>query len=180
MLPAVTNTTQGLLDSVNLTPSAWDFVLLGLLILASFLYGLTLGKNRLVVVNLSALFAFLLTETIPWGGFSWLAQKKPGDSLVIFIFFALVVAFFFLLPKSSLTSALRLRKRGSASWWQLWLLGIAQIGMIAAMVGAFLNPKTVVSLNIFMRDYLFSDLGLFIWILVNLALIVFLKKKKED
>lgn len=177
---AVSSTTKEILGGVNLTPSAWDYIFIGLLILAAFLYALTLGKNRMMAVNLGVFFSYILTKAIPWNSFDFLAKNKPSVSVEIFIFLVVVVAVFFLLPKSSLTSAIRLKKRGRASWWQLWLLGVAQIGMVAAMIGSFLPAKSLIGLNPLVVDYIFSEVGLFGWATVNLLLMLFLKKRKSD
>lgn len=171
--------TTNLLGSVSLTPTVWDFVFLAILILAGFFYGLTLGKNRIMIINLGAFFGFILVNAIPWNTFSWLSENKPSSSVIIFLFFVLIVAFFFLLPKSSLTSAMRIKKRGIASWWQLWLLGLAQVGMLAAMLGSFLDQKILASLDPLVQEYIFSELGLFLWVFLNILFILVFKKKKE-
>ncbi len=172
--------SQNLLDNVNLTPSAWDYILIALLVVASFLYAFSLGKNRLMVINLGAFIGYVLTRAIPWDSISFLAKNKPSPSFEVFIFLAIILAIFFLLPKSSLTSAVRIRKRGNAVWWQLLLFGVGQVGMLAAMVGSFLDTKSISALNPLAQDYFFNDLWLFIWLAFNLLLILFLKKRKED
>ena len=182
-ITAIANTTvagQNLLDSVNLTPSAWDYILGVLLVVASFFYALSLGKNRLMVINLGAFISYVLTKAIPWNSISFLAKNKPSLSFEIFIFLAVILAIFFLLPKSSLTSAVRIRKRGNAVWWQLMLFGVGQVGMLAAMIGSFLYKKSISAINPLMKSYFFNELWLFIWLIFNVLLMLFLKKRKEE
>ncbi len=169
-----------LLDNVNLAASVWDYALLGLLILASFLYGLTLGKNRILAINLSAFIAFLFVNFIPWTSFEFLVKQEPSSSFKIFMFLALTLGIFFLIPKSSLTSALRLRKRGEAAWWQLLLFGAGQVGLLAAMVGSFLDKKAAAAMNPLVQKYIFSELGLFLFLTLNIVFMLFLKKKKDE
>jgi len=163
--------------------SGWD-LFIGLAFLTAVLvYGFFLGRNRLIILLLSSYFALLISRVIPWGKLAtweWLGvQKGPSASTQIIVFLALVLFFYFLIPRSVLSSVLRIRKRGEAAWWQLFILSIMQVGLLVAVIFSFLNPAELADLAPLIKKLFINPNAEFVWITLPILTMTLMRRKKK-
>jgi len=168
------------LSSINFSGS-WDWVMILIFLAVALVYGLAMGRNRLVIVMLGVYFSFLLTRAIPWKELTFLGLKDAPDSTVqIFIFLALVLGFYFAIPHSALRYAMKLGGKGRSSWWQVLILSVLQIGLILAMVIAFLPVKVSAGLSPLAQIIFIGPLAYFSWILLPILAIMFLGGRHQQ
>ncbi len=172
-------------SSLNLSnfsfSGTWDWLIILVFLGVALVFGLSMGRNRLVIVMLGVYFSFLLTRAIPWKQLAFLELKETPDSTVqIFIFLALVIGFYFLIPHSSLRHAMRLGGKGISVWWQILILSILQIGLILAMVIVFLPVKVTTELSPFAQIIFVGPLAQFLWILLPILAIMFLRGRRQQ
>lgn len=160
-----------LADSLN-----WTAIFIFLAV--AFLYGLSMGRNRLIAVTLGTFFSFILAKNIPWKELDILGFKEaPSPSVQIFIFLALILGFYFLIPHSSLRHTFKLGGKNKGNWWQALLLSIFQIGLILEMVITFLSAKALNNLNPLAKAVFFGDGQRFFWFLLPILALMFLHSK---
>lgn len=165
-----------ILGSIDLG-SNWFLIFLFLAI--GFGYGLALGKNRLNLIALAAYFSLLITSFIPWKQLGFLGVSSvPDANVLIFLFLALILAIFFLAPYSGFASVVRLSGRGRASFWQLWVLGIFQIGFILSAAISFMSDKALSDLSPILKDFFAAPLARFVWLLLPLVAMFALKRRR--
>lgn len=172
------------LSSFNIgAASGWDVFIALILCVAILIYGLFLGRNRMIIILLSSYFSFLIVQNIPWwklSSVSWLGiDQNPSSSLRIIIFLSIILLFYFLMPRSVLTSALRVKKRGLASWWQLFLLSIVQIGFLAMVILSFMPLEVLSNLVPTIKKVFIGPEAQFIWIALPILTIVLMRQKKN-
>jgi len=159
----------------------WDWIIVLVFLAVAFIYGLSMGRNRLVILILGTYFSFLLTKNFPWGQLTFLGFKEsPSSTIQIFIFLAIILAFYFLIPHSALGSVMRLRGRGRSAWWQSLVLSILQVGLILAVVVSFLPAKIVENLSAFTKTIFVGALAQFFWLLLPIFAIMFLRRKRHE
>ncbi|MBU1291867.1 hypothetical protein KKH07_00010 [Patescibacteria group bacterium] len=165
------------------TVSGWDIFIALILLIIVLVYGLFLGRNRMIIILLSSYFSFLIVQNIPWWKLSsigWLGvEQNPSSSLRIILFLGIILLFYFLIPRSALTSVLRVRKRGLASWWQLFFLSIVQIGFLAMIILSFLPLEVLSSLAPTIRKLFIGPEAQFVWITLPILTIILMRKKKD-
>lgn len=167
------------LNNINFSGS-WDWVMVLIFLAVALVYGLSMGRNRLVIVMLGVYFSFLLTRAIPWKQLSFLGFKDaPSSTAQIFIFLALMLGFYFLIPHSVLRRAMRLGGKGAGAWWQVLILSILQIGLILAMVIVFLPVKVTAELSPLAQIIFVGPLAQFLWILLPILSIMFLRGRQQ-
>ncbi len=171
------------LSSFNIgNASGWDIFIGVVFLVAVLVYGLFLGRNRMIVLLISSYFSLLIVQKIPWWKLSsvgWLGvEQNPSSSLKTILFLGIILLFYFLIPRSILTSTFRLRKRGLASWWQLLLLAVAQVGLLAMVILSFLPQDAVANLGSVIRMLLIGPEAQFIWITLPILVLVLMRKKK--
>ncbi len=165
--------------------SGWDIFIALVFLTAVLIYGLFLGRNRMVVLLVSTYFSLAISRVIPWNlmaSANWLglgAETGPSGSLRIIIFLALILLFYFLIPRSVLSSTLRLRKRGEASWAVLFLLSILQIGLLASIIFSFLPVQATGELSHLVQRMFLGSSAEFVWISLPIIAVVLIKRKKK-
>lgn len=176
---------QNLLSNFQVgSASGWDLFIILVFLAGVFIYGFLLGRNRIVVLLLGAYFSLAITEVLPWPkltSLGWLGVgKTPSPSLKIFIFLGLILLFYFFIPRSILSSTLRVRKRGGASWPQLSILGLAQLGLLAAVILSFLPNEVITDLMPFLKKIFIGPEARFVWITLPILVMVLMKRKKLE
>ncbi len=168
------------LNNFSLSGSS-DWILLLVFLAVAFVYGLSMGRSRLVVVTLGIYFSFILTRAIPWKQLTFLGIKEaPTSTVQIFIFLALILGFYFLIPHSALRSALKLQGRRRSGWWPVLILSILQIGLILEVVIGFLPAKVVAGLSPLAQLIFSGPIAQFCWLLLPISAIMFLRSRQYD
>lgn len=164
--------------------SGWDIFIILVFLIAVLIYGLFLGRNRMVVLLLSSYFSFAITQVIPWQGLvslEWLGiGAEPSASLKILIFLGIILLFYFLIPRSVLSSTLRIKKRGDASWAQLFVLSIAQVGLLAMIIISFLPSDIVANLGSPIKKILIGPEARFVWVTVPILIMALMRRKRHS
>lgn len=160
---------------------SWDWLIILFFLAAAFVYGLSMGRNRLTTVILGTYFSFILTKSLPWSELSFLGVRgSPSSTVQIFIVLAIILGFYFLIPHSALSSAIRLRGRGRGSWWQALVLSVLQIGLILSIVVSFLSGKIVAGLSPLAKTIFVGPLPQFLWLLLPILAIMFLRRRRHE
>ena len=163
--------------------SGWDLFIVLIFLITVLIYGFFLGRNRMMILLLSSYFSLIIVQAIPWQritSYGWLGiGQEPSASLRILIFLGLILFFYFLIPRSVLSSTLRLRKRGDASWLQLFLLSIVQVGLLAMVIFSFLPQEVLNNLASPIKTILIGSEAQFIWILLPILTMVLIRRKRK-
>jgi hypothetical protein len=163
--------------------SGWDLFIILIFLIAVLVYGFFLGRNRMIVLLLSSYFSLAIIQVLPWSRLAslrWLGiGEEPSASLKILIFLGAILLFYFLIPRSVLSSTLRIRKRGSASWLQLFILSIAQVGLLIMVILSFLPTEAVVNLGSWIKKIFIGPAAQFVWITFPILAMVLMRRKRK-
>jgi hypothetical protein len=153
------------------------FLLLVLIFI--FLYGISVGKTRAVLSLLAMYVAFMLTNAFPY--FKVIAPKLPEQinagliQIIAFVVFYIFTSF--VLNTSSLKSRLSL---GEISFAKVFVISIFQVGFLASIL-FYLLPKEILPSNLMgVYQYVGTQGALFIWALIALLILPFMKNGKKD
>jgi len=164
--------------------SGWDLFILLIFLIAVLVYGFFLGRNRLIVLLLSSYFSWIICQSIPWiklSTFGWLKiEDGPSASLEIIIFLGLIILFYFFIPRSVLSSSLRIKKRGEANWWQLFLLSVVQVGLLIMAILSFLDYQDASNLGSIIKKIFVGPEAKFVWLILPIFAVVLMRRKKID
>jgi len=172
------------LNSFHLgSASGWDLFIILVFLIAVLVYGFFLGRNRMIMILLSSYFSLTIVQAIPWERLSslgWLGMgEEPSSSLRILIFLGIILLFYFLIPRSVLSSTLRIRKRGNASWIQLFILSIVQIGLLAMVILSFLPSESTNILNSSVKKIFIGTEAQFVWLVLPVLTMVLIRRRKN-
>jgi hypothetical protein len=165
------------------TASGWDLFVILIFLVAVLVYGFFLGRNRMIILLLGSYFSLIISQVIPWSRISalgWLGiGQEPSASLKILVFVGLILLFYFFIPRSVLSSALRIKKRGEAVWWQIFVLSIVQLGLLAAIIFSFLPGQTIADFTPLVKKIFIGPEAQFIWLTLPILFIVLMRRKKK-
>lgn len=165
------------LQSINWAAPTWDLFIAIFFIVAAFLYGLSLGRDRVIVILVSIYMALAVINTAPYLGD--LSGKELSISFGqtfafrVTLFFGVFIALFFLLSRSALSRTFG--SSGSGGLVQVILFSFLHVGLLISVVLSFLPSETAGHLMPITRDIFMSDLGRFLWITTPIVAMVLFK-----
>jgi len=163
--------------------SGWDLFIILVFLIVVFVYGFFLGRNRMIILLLSSYFSLIISQVIPWSrltSLGWLSLGQgPSSSFRILVFLGMILLFYFLIPRSVLSSSLRIKKRGDASWLQLFILSIVQLGLLAVVILSFLSIEAVTNFSPLVKKIFIGLEAQFIWLTLPILTVVLMRRKKK-
>ncbi len=156
-----------LINSVDWSKPTWDLFIVLFFLVAAFLYGLSLGRDRIVVILVSIYMALAVINTAP-------KEVIVPNFFVLRIsaFLGVFLVLFFLLSRSALIHSIA-ASDSKGPWWQVILFSVLHVGLLISITVSFLPDTAVATLSPITRKIFAEDLASFLWILAPiLAMIV--------
>jgi hypothetical protein len=143
-----------------------------LAIVALILYGLSVGRTRALVSLLSIYVAYVITVLFPYIG--WLTGKIPSSyqaMVGIGLFIALYGVTFGILSGSLLKGRLTL---GEISLWQVVVISIVQIGLLASICLSLLSTEAGIRVMGPLYRWFGGQHALWAWAVASLLIMPFM------
>lgn len=173
-----TNTNASDAKKLNLdwnNPS-WDLFLLAFFAVGSLLYGMSLGKDRIIAILVSIYMALAVVHALP----AFVLNIKFNDNFTLQVttFISVFVILFFLLSRSAILNSLDTSSQGK--WWQVIIFSVLHVGLLISvtmsfMPAAFLNKFADITKLVFTNEW--ASFG---WIIAPIiAMIVFGRRDEK-
>lgn len=169
------NATSHYLATLNWVHPTWIlYTMLGLG-LAVCLYGLSLGRDRLIGILVSVYIALAVVNATPFVGTT---DTQTDVGTVFFvrlsIFIVVQVLLFFLLSRSVILSTLTSRAT-KGSWWQVIIVGCLYVGLTTSVVLSLLPLSIIESLPPGVRALFTAELARFGWVIAPVIAMAVIK-----
>lgn len=153
---------------------SWDLFIILFFVIAGFLYGLSLGRDRVVVILISIYMALAVVNSAPFiGNFQTSIGLDHFFAFRISTFLVVFILLFLLLSRSSLLSSVTAESRGA--WWQVLLFSFLHVGLLISITLSFLPPSASTHLAPLTQKIFVQDIGRFIWIVAPIAALIVIK-----
>ncbi len=169
-----------LLGAVDWSQPSWDIFIVLFFLVGGFVYGISLGRDRLAVIMISIYMSLAVVDYAPFinqtisTNFSWAGQAV---NIKIVAFVGLLLIIFFLLSRSAVASSLKIID--DAPFWQTLIFSILHIGLIISIVLSLLPQAAQEQLSVFIRQIFIGDWQQFGWITAPLLAMILLGKRKK-
>jgi len=178
-----TSQSTSLLGTVDWSHPSWDLFIILFFVIAAFLYGLSLGRDRIIVILVSIYMSLAVATNAPFLrdiGFQQNINNTLQNLFVVKIsmFLFVFILLFFLLSRSALLKTIG-TSDDSGRWWHVILFSFLHVGLIISIVLSFLPPDAVNNLSPLMRQIFTSDIGRFIWIVGPILAMIVIRGKSE-
>ena len=176
------NNAQNFLHSVNWSNPSWDLVIALVFIVGSFLYGFSLGRDRLIVIMVSIYMALALISNAPYLD---LIMKKTETALnQIFVFkltgfIGIFLILFFFLSRSALQRSIGSRDEKGA-WWQVIIFSVLHVGLLLSVVLSFLPKEALGHLAPITRQIFIYDGARFAWLSAPIIAMMLVRQKSDN
>jgi hypothetical protein len=156
----------GVVGEVNWATPSWDIFVVIFTLVAVLLYGLSLGRDRIIVILVSAYITFAVIASAP---VDWVFADDFTAKAVAFP--VLLIAIFFLLTRTSLAGVFG--RLSSGSLWQAFIFSVLHVGLIVSLTVYFLPDTAVARLHPLTQFLFDGDVARLLWVsapIVALAL----------
>lgn len=163
------------LAKVNLDNPSWDLFLIGFFVVGALLYGLSLGKDRIISIMVSIYMALAVVAALP----DFVLNIKVNESytLQITAFLSVFIILFFLLSRQAVLNALSPNNEGK--WWQTLIFSILHVGLLISVTMSFL-PELMLSKFSPLTQYLFTnEWTAFGWIAAPIVAMIVVGRSRE-
>ncbi len=173
---------ENLLGAVDWSRPSWDIFIILFFLVGGLLYGLSLGRDRLVVIMMSIYISLAVVDYAPFINQTLSTSFKLSGQVVnvkLVAFVGLLLFVFFILSRSALAKTLQLSN--DSPFWQTLIFSILHIGLILSVVLSLLPPAAREQLSVFTRQVFIGQWQQFGWIVAPLlAMILFGRGSKTD
>jgi hypothetical protein len=174
--------TFQVLTGLDVNSPSWDLFIFLFFIVATFVYGFTLGRSRIMVLLVSTYMALavIYAATLPGGLFSGgttgsvTVGSSPFFIVQITAFIGAMLLIFFFLSNSALRRAFAASDvQGKA--WQIIAFSLLHAGLLVASILSFIPQERRVALLDTTQTLFANNTALFIWTLLPIIVMMFVK-----
>lgn len=174
------------MSSINWTQPSWDLFIVLFFIVGALLYGLSLEKERIIVILISIYMALAVLGAMPFlGRITGYDAAMPGDFAAmpeqVFVFkitafLGIFLGIFLLLSYSVNLRAIA--RTGLDKWWEVFVFSFLHVGLLISIVMSFLPADVVSNFTAFTRVVFVESAGRFLWTVAPIVAMVLVKSKK--
>lgn len=158
-----------ILTQVNWSKPTWDLFIILFFLVASLIYGLSLGRDRIMVIMVSIYMALAVVNAAP-------TSINVNNLFIIRIstFVGLFLVLFFLLSRSALLHSIA-SSDNKGTWWQAILFSILHVGLLMSVVLSFLPKASLDLLSPATKTLFVNDPAPFLWVLGPIVLMILVR-----
>ena len=165
---------------MNWAAPTWDIFILLFFVIGALLYGLSLGRDRVIVILVSVYMGLAVVNNTPaLNNLNLSLHVNDNYVLKISFFLGLFVILFFLLSRSALLKTIG-GSGAPGSWWQTIVFSILQVGLLISITLNFLPANMTQGLSEGTRQIFMSDNGRSAWMILPIVFMIIAPKQKTD
>lgn len=168
------------LENINWLNPTWDLFILIFFIVASLIYGISLGRDRIIVILVSIYMSLAIVNYIPFvSEFSANISVNDAFALRVTVFLGIFILLFFFLSHSALMRTLG-HGATQGKLWQVMIFSFLHVGLLVSVTLSFFPTDLVDVLSQFTRALFLSDIARAAWVLLPVIAMALFGGGKED
>lgn len=163
------------LQAVHIGNPSWDLFLVGFFVVGALLYGLSLGKDRIIAIMVSIYMALAVVAALP----DFVLNIKINNSytLQVTAFLSVFIILFFLLSRQAVLNSLS--PNSSGKWWQTLIFSILHVGLLISVTLSFMPPQILEKFSSLTQYIFTNEWTKFGWIIAPILAMIFIGRSKE-
>lgn len=179
-MPTITSTiaeSTNFVQNLNWATPTWDLFVAIFFVVAVLLYGLSMGKERIILNMVAIYVAIAVAGNLPLVRL-WRAEITINQHVAVRVtlFLGLFVLLFFLLSHTALSRTLG-RGREHSALLHVLIFSMLHVGLLLSTVLSFLPKEALRVFSAFTHVIFMSDAGRAFWLLAPLVAMVMLPGK---
>lgn len=166
--------------SIDWSQPSWDLFIVLFFLVAALIYGISLGRDRIIVIMVSIYMAVAVINFAPYvQEVNTTINVNDNFALQVTTFLGIFVALFFFLSQSALLRTLGSRAAQGA-WWQIMIFSILQAGLMISVVLSFLPAESIDTFNPLTKQLFVDDVARGAWITAPIIAMAFMPGLKYE
>lgn len=166
------------LPNINWAVPSWDLFIILFFVVAAFLYGLSLGRDRIIVILVSLYMALAIVNTAPYiNNFTAEINFNNASIFKVSVFLGLFIILFFLLSRSALLNTIA-ASESQGRWWQSIIFSFFHVGLMLSILMTYLPKDVMSNVSENMRNLFISDPAKFFWLVTPIVMMMLIRKSK--
>lgn len=175
LTPAIsTEGATSIIASVNWGAPTWDLFIILFFLVAAFLYGISLGRDRILVIMVSIYMALAVVNAAPES-----IVIKNLATIRVSAFIGIFLLLFFLLSRSALIRSIATGD-SKGPWWQVMLFSVLHVGLLISVVLSLLPESSIAKLAPTTQRFFVQDPAPFLWVLAPIVLMVLIRGSSDE
>jgi hypothetical protein len=167
-----------LVQNMDLGSPTWDLFLVLFFIMGAFIYGFSLGRDRIIVILVSVYMSLAVVDKIPIINHQAEIALSDVFAFKITSFFVLFLFLFFFFARSGLLRTIAVGdNRGR--WYQVVVFSILQIGLIISIAMSFLPADFLAKFSGQIRGLFNSEAAQFFWLVAPLLAMAMIRRPDD-
>lgn len=161
--------------NINLENPSWDLFLGAFFVVGALLYGVSLGKDRIIAILVSIYMALAVVNALP----DFVLNIKVNDNFTLQVtaFVSVFVILFFLLSRSAVLNSLDTSSQGK--WWQVLIFSFLHVGLLVSVTLSFMPAPFVAKFSELTRFIFTNDWTKFGWIIAPIIAMIFFGRRDD-
>lgn len=166
--------------NVNWLQPTWDLFVILFFVVASLIYGVSLGRDRIIVILVSIYMALAVVNYIPFiSEFTAAISVNDAFALRVSVFLGIFILLFFFLSHSALLKTLG-HTSAQGGIFQVMIFSFLHVGLLISVTLSFFPTDLSGVLSPFTRSIFLGDIAKALWVtLPILAMAIFGKIEKD-
>lgn len=179
-LTQTTTEAKSFVANINWAQPSWDLFIILFFIVAALLYGLSLGRDRVITILISVYMALAVVNFAPFIG-NFQADVGVSQFFVFRVsaFVVVFIALFFLMSRSALLATVA-KSDGAGAWWQVLLFSFLHVGLLVSITLSFLPPSASGHLAPLTQRLFVHENARFFWIIAPIIAMILIKGGAAD
>lgn len=174
------NQVGSYLSSVNWLEPSWDLFIVLFFVVASLMYGLSLGRDRLLVILVSIYMSLAVVKYVPFiTDFDASININDAFALRVSVFLGIFIILFFFLSQSALMRTLGVNSEHGPVW-QVMLFSVLHVGLLISVTLSFFPAETSDLLSPLTRLLFVGDVAKAVWVLVPVFAMAFVGRSRSE
>lgn len=167
------------ITSINWTQPSWDLFIVLFFVVAAFLYGLSLGRDRIVAILVSMYMALAISTNAPYlTSFTATISINNGSILKVTVFLGMFLVLFFLLSRSALMNTIA-SADAQGRWWHAIVFSFFHVGLMLSITLGYMPTDVVKHISEGMRNLFISDEAKFFWLVAPVVMMALVQKESS-
>lgn len=167
-------TVMQAVNNVNWLQPTWDLFIILFFVVASLIYGISLGRDRIIVILVSIYMSLAIVNQIPFlSDFNAGISVNDTFALRVSVFLGIFILLFFFLSHSALMKAFG-HNGNQGKLWQVMIFSFLHVGLLISVTLSFFPTDLANVLSPMTQGLFMSDIAQAVWVtLPVIAMAVF-------
>jgi len=151
-------------SQINWLQPSWDLFIFLFFIIASLLYGISLGRDRIIVILVSIYMALAIVNYIPFiNEFTANISVNDAFALKVSVFLGVFILLFFFLSHSALLRTIG-HSAAQGPLWQIMIFSFLHVGLLISVTLSFFPHSLSAVLSPTTQFVFTSDFAKAVWV----------------